>query len=252
MRSWIGSKAFSTTSQPCRPIDVQMSTKSRTDEAYAFPSVDQADEQGFLAYGRDLSPERLISAYESGIFPWYEEGQPILWWSPPQRMVLYPDGFRISRSLKQTLRSGKFELRIDTAFEQVIEACAIIERDGQTGTWITPEMTQAYKHLHDLGFAHSFESYVDNELVGGLYGVSLGQTFFGESMFSRISDASKVAFAALVSFAKTKGFAFIDCQLYTEHLASLGAVEIPREQFQHELKSALAAEDLTGKWTSYA
>ncbi|NQV54188.1 MAG: leucyl/phenylalanyl-tRNA--protein transferase [Flavobacteriales bacterium] len=229
-----------------------MSTKSRSDEAYAFPAVDQADEQGFLAYGGDLSPERLISAYESGIFPWYEEGQPILWWSPPQRMVLYPDNFRVSRSLKQTLRSGKFEIRIDTAFERVIEACAAIERDGQAGTWITPEMVQAYKHLHHLGFAHSFECYAENELVGGLYGLSLGKTFFGESMFSRTNDASKVAFSALVSFAKKEGFSFIDCQLYTEHLASLGAVEMPRAQFQQELKSALAAEYLIGNWTSHA
>lgn len=228
-----------------------MNAKSRTDDAFAFPSVEQADDQGFLAYGGDLSPERLISAYESGIFPWYEEGQPILWWSPPRRMVLNPDQMRVSKSLRQVLRSGQFEVRIDTAFSQVIEACASIDRPGQHGTWITAEMMDAYKHLHTLGFAHSFECFRGQVLVGGLYGLSLGKAFFGESMFSKENNASKVAFHGLVEFAKHNGFDFIDCQLHTEHLASLGAVEVPRERFQSILKEALANDDRIGKWTAH-
>ncbi|MEQ9188684.1 MAG: leucyl/phenylalanyl-tRNA--protein transferase [Cryomorphaceae bacterium] len=229
-----------------------MNVKSRTDDTYGFPPVDQADDQGFLAYGGDLSPERLISAYESGIFPWYEEEQPILWWSPPKRMVLYPDQMRISKSLKQVLRSGRFEVSIDTAFSQVVEACANIQRPGQHGTWITDEMKDAYNHLHALGFAHSFECFRGQVLVGGLYGLSLGNAFFGESMFSAEDNASKIAFHGLVEFAKRNDFDFIDCQLYTEHLASLGAIEVPRERFQSILKVALANDDRIGKWTEHA
>jgi len=226
-----------------------MGNRKRSDEAYAFPSVDLADEQGFLAYGGDLSPERLISAYESGIFPWYEEGQPILWWAPPERMILKPGEMKVSKSLRQTLRSMKFEVRIDSSFEDVIDHCARVKRQGQNGTWITPEMKQAYVRLYKLGIAHSFESYKDGQLVGGLYGISLGKAFFGESMFSLESDASKVAFHALSEFTKRKGFEIIDCQLYTDHLASLGADTIARDDFIDLLKQALAHPDHQGKWS---
>jgi leucyl/phenylalanyl-tRNA--protein transferase len=223
-------------------------TIHRSDPAYAFPSVDEADENGFLAYGGDLSPERLIAAYESGIFPWYEESQPILWWCPPKRMVLFPDRFKYSKSLRQIVRSGKFELAIDHNFKEVIHQCAITKRVGQLGTWITPEMKREYGHLHRLGFAHSFEAYQNGELVGGLYGVALGKAFFGESMFTSVSNASKVAFQSMVSFLQQNDFHLIDCQLHTAHLQSLGAEEIERSQYMQHLQKALDHPDLSGKW----
>lgn len=214
-----------------------------------FPSPEQADPSGLLAVGGDLSAERLLLAYENGIFPWFNDDQPILWWSPENRMVLYPNEFKLSKSLKQSIRNKRFEIRIDTAFEQVIEQCANVPRADQDGTWITDEIRSAYANLHQMGFAHSFEIWQNTNLVGGLYGVSLGRAFFGESMFSLVSDASKAAFYFLSEFAKKQDFHFVDCQLHTDHLASLGAKEIPRNQFLSELKTALAYPDLNQLWT---
>lgn len=226
----------------------QLRTK---DSQYAFPPVEESDEQGFLAYGGDLSPARLISAYESGIFPWYEEGQPILWWCPPQRMILFPSEFKVSKSLNASIRNRGYSVKIDRQFDEVIDRCSKIPRQGQSGTWITEDMKKAYSRLHTMGFAHSFETYKDGKLVGGLYGISLGRAFFGESMFSDERDASKVAFAKLVSFSLEQSFAFVDCQLYTDHLASLGAAEIPRNAFMDLLKQALAYPDLQQPWHEF-
>ncbi|MDP4963666.1 MAG: leucyl/phenylalanyl-tRNA--protein transferase [Salibacteraceae bacterium] len=214
-----------------------------------FPSPEQADSSGLLAVGGDLSAERLLLAYENGIFPWFNDDQPILWWSPENRMVLYPDEFKQSKSLKQSIRNKQFEFKMDTAFVQVIEHCAKVPRADQDGTWITDEIRSAYANLHQMGFAHSFEIWQNNNLVGGLYGISLGRAFFGESMFSLVSDASKAAFYFLSEFAKKQDFHFVDCQLHTDHLASLGAKEIPRNQFLSELKTALAYPDLNQLWT---
>ena len=221
----------------------------RASRQFSFPPVDQADENGLLAYGGDLSPERLISAYESGIFPWYEASQPILWWSPPKRMILMPENFKVSKSFAQTLRNKSFELTIDTAFAEVISSCATITRKDQESTWITEAMKRAYIKLHELGFAHSFECRLNDELVGGLYGIALGRVFFGESMFSAYRDASKFAFYGLSKFALTNGIDFIDCQLYTSHLASLGAREIDRSEYMIMLKEGLTAADQIGSWS---
>lgn len=214
-----------------------------------FPNPEDADESGLLAVGGDLKEERLLLAYENGIFPWFDEGQPVLWWSPPERMVLYPNDFKLSKSLKQSLKNKGFELRVDTAFERVIHKCAKNPRSDQDGTWITEDIENAYSELHKLGYAHSFEIWQKNQLIGGLYGVSLGRAFFGESMFSEVSDASKAAFYYLTEFAKKHDFHFIDCQLHTDHLASLGANEIPRTQFLREMKTALAYPDLNQSWS---
>ena len=214
-----------------------------------FPHPELADEDGLLAIGGDLSPERLIEAYQNGIFPWYSEGQPILWFSPDPRMVLYPKNFKRSKSLKRVLRSGRFELRIDTNFEAVIRACSDTPRPGQDGTWIIEDMIQAYLELHRLGIAHSFETYRDDNLVGGLYGLSLGGAYFGESMFHHCPDASKFAFANLVSFAQQNDFHFIDAQTPTDHLTSLGAEELNRNKFLQQLEQALKPNSLIGSWT---
>ncbi len=190
---------------------------------------------GLLAAGADLSTQRLISAYRQGIFPWFSEGQPILWWSTDPRMVLEVADFKLHRSLRKTLsqfsQSSDCEIRINHAFEQVIQRCASIKRVGQPGTWIGPEMVIAYQALHEAGFAHSVETWVDNALVGGLYCVAIGQSVFGESMFAQQSDASKIAFAGLIAFCRQHGITMIDCQQNTRHLASLGAKEIPRGDF---------------------
>lgn len=214
----------------------------------AFPPPDHAAPDGLLAVGGDLSSERLLLAYQLGIFPWYGEGQPILWWSPDPRFVLEVDEFHISRSLRQILNKRVFKLTFDQAFESVIRACASVPRKGQHGTWITPEMQQAYIRLHQLGFAHSVESWLGGELVGGIYGVSLGRCFFGESMFSSRSNASKVALAALVERLKGWEFHLLDAQLKTEHLLSLGAKEMPRKLFLRRLKTALEFPTLRGTW----
>jgi leucyl/phenylalanyl-tRNA---protein transferase len=213
-----------------------------------FPPPDYADPSGLIAIGGDLSSDRLLEAYRVGIFPWYSDDQPILWWSPDPRLVLELDHFKIARSLRKTLKKGIFKVTFDRVFEEVIAACATVDRDGQQGTWITQEMQDAYIKLHGLGFAHSVETWFDNQLVGGLYGVSLGKAFFGESMFHLKSDASKVALATLVERLKAWGFRFIDAQMTTEHLVSLGAQELSRRIFLKQLQSALRHPTKRGKW----
>ncbi|MBS0324428.1 MAG: leucyl/phenylalanyl-tRNA--protein transferase [Proteobacteria bacterium] len=210
-----------------------------------FPSVTSALDRpnGLLAAGGDLSPERLIAAYRHGIFPWFSEGDPILWWSPDPRMVLYPAELKISRSLARTLRKGGYDVRFDTAFEQVIQACAERDRPGQPGTWITGPMQRAYLHLHRIGFAHSIETWCDDQLVGGLYGVAIGKVFYGESMFALARDASKIALAHLCHYLKQQDFGIIDCQMETPHLASLGARPIARSDFVRLLAGLVGPED---------
>ena len=200
----------------------------------SFPDVELAltHPNGLLAVGGDLHPKRLLCAYRRGIFPWYSEGQPILWWSPDPRSVLRPDTFVPSRSLRKTLRRGVFSIRVDTEFTTVIRACAAPRR-GQPETWITSAMIDAYCELHDLGFARSIECWSEDEIVGGLYGISIGRVFFGESMFSLVSDASKVALSHLCKM----GYAFIDCQLPSAHLTSLGAFDMPRRDFTAQLEA---------------
>jgi len=213
-----------------------------------FPPPDYADPSGLLAVGGDLSCERLLEAYRLGIFPWYSDDQPILWWSPDPRLVLRLDEFKVSRSLRQTLKKGVFKVTFDRAFEEVIRGCASAPREGQRGTWITKEMQEAYIELHGLGFAHSVETWWGEELAGGIYGVSLGKAFFGESMFHRRTDASKVALAVLVEKLQTWDFHFIDAQMTTEHLLRLGAAEMPRRVFLKRLQSALRHPTKRGKW----
>ena len=214
----------------------------------AFPPPDHATPDGLLAVGGDLSSERLLLAYQLGIFPWYEEGQPILWWSPDPRLVLDLEDLHITTRLRRTLRKGTFKVTFDTAFAEVIRACAEVPRKGQDGTWITLEMQQAYIGLHQEGYAHSAESWLNGELVGGVYGVSLGRSFFGESMFFRKTDASKVAFATLAQQLKGWGFHMIDAQVTTQHLLTLGAKEIPRRVFLKRLQMSLRFPTLRGKW----
>ena len=213
-----------------------------------FPAPDYADPSGLLAVGGDLSTERLLEAYRLGIFPWYSDDQPILWWSPDPRFVLHLEEFHISRSLKKTLRRGIFQVTADRAFDDVIAACAAVSRHGQNGTWITAEMQQAYIKLHDLGYAHSVETWFEEKLVGGIYGVSLGRAFFGESMFHRTTNASKVALAALVEKLKSWSFHFLDAQMTTEHMMSLGAKEVSRRIFLKQLHLALEHPTRRGKW----
>ena len=207
---------------------------------------------GLLAAGGELTPERLAEAYAKGVFPWYSEGQPVLWWSPDPRMVLFTDEFKVSRSLRKTITrfnlTAGCEVRIDSAFGQVIKACAGTPREGQSGTWIVPEMVQAYRAWHALGRVHSVETWIAGELVGGLYGVNLGRMFFGESMFSHRTDASKIAFAALVCFCREQGLSLIDCQQRTGHLASLGARELSRAEFEACLTPRLR-EPPVADWT---
>lgn len=219
-----------------------------------FPAPERAlrEPNGLLCAGGDLSPQRLLAAYREGIFPWFSAGDPILWWSPDPRMVLFPQEFRISRSLRRTLRSGRFEVRLDTAFADVIGACAETPRPGQDGTWITQAMQDAYRRLFELGFAHSVETWNDGRLLGGLYGIAIGRMFYGESMFSRQSDASKVATAHLARHLAAKGFGMIDCQMNTPHLASLGAREIPRSEFLDALRALTAAPTAPGRWPADA
>jgi len=201
-----------------------------------FPAVELAltEPNGLLAIGGDLSVERLVAAYRRGIFPWYSDEQPILWWSPNPRAVLFPEQLKISRSLRKSIRNKGFEVRFDTAFAQVIAECAA-PRSDDAGTWITDEMREAYIRLYQQGIAHSIECWQGNQLVGGLYGLALGKIFFGESMFSRVTDTSKVAFAFLARYLRSKSFPLIDCQVASEHLTTLGARNIPRTQFIHYL-----------------
>jgi leucyl/phenylalanyl-tRNA--protein transferase len=213
-----------------------------------FPRPDLAEENGLLAIGGDLSIKRLITAYASGIFPWYSEGQPILWWSPDPRMVLFPDKFKRHKNLRRTVEKKTFTCTFDREFEQVIDHCSQVERKEQTGTWITEEMKKAYIALHKAGFAHSVEVYDQGELAGGLYGVSLGGVFFGESMFHLKTDASKVALWHLVDFSLQHKIKLIDAQQNTEHMKSLGAEIIPREKFLFLLRQNLEAVTLKGDW----
>lgn len=215
-----------------------------------FPPVERAlsSPNGLLAAGGDLSLERLLDAYRHGIFPWFSEGQPILWWSPDPRMVLWCEELKVSRSLDKSLRNKGFELRIDTSFAAVLAGCS----DREEGTWLGPEMRNAYLALHKDGYAHSFETWRENELVGGLYGVAVGRMFYGESMFSRATDASKVALVHLVRNLQEKGFPLIDCQMHTELLASLGAREIPRRAFLRALGPLVNYAEPPGSWTAGA
>jgi len=222
-----------------------------------FPDVSEAlttDAPGLLAAGADLSPQRLLLAYRHGIFPWFSEGQPILWWSTDPRMVLMTDQFRISDSLKKTLRKvqrdPRYEVRFDSAFEQVMRACAAPRRDGP-GTWISEDIIKGYSGLHKLGYAHSSELWLDGQLVGGAYGVCIGRMFYGESMFARVSDGSKIALAWLVHFLRQHGVAMIDCQQETGHLASLGAAPIPRAQFLAHLRNTIELPPIT-RWEAIA
>jgi leucyl/phenylalanyl-tRNA--protein transferase len=214
-----------------------------------FPEVDQALEEpnGLLAVGGDLSGDRLLSAYRRGIFPWYSEGQPILWWSPDPRCVLFPENLKISRSLRATMKKGHLEVSMDRAFRKVMVACAGPRR-GQAGSWITPEMIEAYGRLHALGYAHSAECWRDGKLVGGLYGVALGRVFFGESMFAHETDASKVSLVHLVKHLRDRDCRLIDCQMPSRHLESLGAVMIPRRRFIEMLGGWCTPDSSPGTW----
>lgn len=216
---------------------MQISILNPNNPDQAFPSVQRAllEPNGLLAMGGCLSERRLLTAYRLGIFPWYNPGEPILWWSPDPRMVLFPDELKISRSLRKALSQNKFQISCDQAFGAVVQACAA-PRVGADGTWISREINEAYQCLHQSGFAHSVEVWLNSDLVGGLYGVAIGQVFFGESMFHRVTDASKVAFACLVNQLKAWDYQLIDCQVRTDHLASLGAQEIARSEFTELLR----------------
>jgi leucyl/phenylalanyl-tRNA--protein transferase len=218
-------------------------------DEYPFPDPRKADAEGLVAYGGDLNPQRLLAAYAQGIFPWpYDAKTPLLWFSPDPRMTLRPSDLHVSRSLQRTLNKKLYEVRFDTAFEQVIKRCATIRRPGQGGTWITQDMIQAYIQLHEMGFAHSAEAWSDGKLVGGLYGVSLGAAFFGESMFARQPNASKVAFVHLIKQLQSWGFHLFDCQVHTEHVARLGATPWPRTRFLKALEKALEEPTRKGPW----
>lgn len=213
-----------------------------------FPPVDEANPDGLLAIGGDLGIERLVAAYKQGIFPWYSEGDPILWWSPDPRFVLYPAELHIPRSLRSAMNQDRFRITFDQEFATVIGHCRKVSRPGQDGTWITPEVQQAYIDLHEAGYAHSTEVWDGENLAGGVYGVAVGKCFCGESMFSLVSDASKFGFVRLVRKLIAMEYGLINCQLYTHHLARFGAREIPRDQFILELKKCLKYPDEPGKW----
>jgi len=214
----------------------------------AFPPPHLASEEGLLAVGGDLSRERLLLAYRMGIFPWFSDNEPILWWSPDPRLVLYPCEIRVSKTLKKIIRKGVFTVTMDSAFDRVIRQCAQIRLENNQGTWIVEDIIGAYCKLHGSGFAHSVEAWHQGELAGGLYGVSLGRCFFGESMFTRISNASNVAFVTLVQYLNNLSFDMIDCQLTTKHLLRFGAREIPRFRFLKQLEESLKAPTKRGKW----
>lgn len=216
-----------------------------------FPPLHRALHQpnGLLAVGGDLSPQRLLQAYSQGIFPWFSPGEPILWWSPAPRMVLFPERLKISRSLNKRLNKQDYEIRLDSAFRAVMEGCANAPRGSEHGTWIVPEIIDAYCTLHEMGYAHSVETWIDDELAGGLYGVAIGGMFYGESMFHRVSDASKIAFVHLVKYLRQHHFGMIDCQMKTRHLSSLGAHEIPRPAFINKLHQLVRRPHSREKWS---
>ncbi len=215
-----------------------------------FPPADEAEPDGLIAIGGDLSPRRLINAYASGIFPWFQAEGEVYWFSPDPRLVILPQNFRLTESLARTLASHRFEVRMDTSFRQVIEECSTAPRPGQEDTWISNDFIEAYCMLHDAGYAHSIETFADDKLVGGLYGVSLGSAFFGESMFFRSRDASKVALFHLAELVQSWDFAFIDCQVESPHLISLGAETMARESYLKLLKTALSFPTKKGKWSA--
>ena len=219
------------------------------DESGGFPDINLAmkEPNGLLAVGGNLAPKRLVDAYKKGIFPWYTEGQPILWWSPDPRSVLFPDKLNISRSTIKKIRQDKYHITVDRAFKRVITQCAAPRSDGN-GTWLTSQMIDAYSNLHELGYAHSAECWLDGELVGGLYGVSIGRVFFGESMYSRNSDASKIAFIYLATQLKEWGYAMIDCQVHSNYLQSLGASVIPRQEYINLINHWTKLPALNKQW----
>jgi len=218
------------------------------DDYLQFPSIEDSTEEGIVAVGGNLSPGVLLSAYRQGIFPWYNEGDEILWWSPDPRFVLFSEKLRISKSMKKEIRKQKYDVVLDVNFEEVIRSCRTSVRKGQGGTWITEDMVNAYCELNKLGWTHSVEVRTNGELVAGLYGVSLGKVFFGESMFTKVSNGSKIAFILLTLYLKEKGFSIIDCQDHTNHLESLGAENINRKEFYRKLNSELSYPDLKGRW----
>ena len=221
-----------------------------SDDNYAFPHPDLANEDGMLAVGGDLSPQRLIKAYQLGVFPWFNPGDPIIWWSPDPRFVLFPNELKVSKSMRPYFNQKRFDFSVDRDFRSVIKACQNQKRKGQAGgTWITEDMIEGYSELHDLGYAHSVEVWKGKKLVGGLYGISLGKIFFGESMFSLESNASKFGFILLVQKLKELGFRLIDCQQKTNHLKSLGGRSIPREDFLEYLDQNTREPSLLGSWT---
>jgi leucyl/phenylalanyl-tRNA--protein transferase len=213
-----------------------------------FPDPDLAEEDGLLGVGGDLKPERLLLAYRNGIFPWFSKGEPIMWWSPEPRCVLYPENLKVSTSLRQALRKGGYEVRFDTCFTDVIRHCSTTKRKGQRGTWIMKEMVEAYIRLHELGYAHSTEVFIGGELAGGLYGVAIGMTYSGESMFHLRPEASKIALYYLVQRLKDWKFPLIDCQVTNPHLLSLGAEEMPRKEFLKQMKKNREKKGHLGKW----
>lgn len=218
------------------------------DKGLSFPAPEDANEEGIVAVGGDVSPERLLVAYRHGIFPWPARGYPLLWFSPDPRFALAPSQAHVSRSLRKVLRKGQLRVTADTAFDEVITACAAVPRPHQQGTWITPELQDGYRGLHEIGYAHSIETWLDGKLVGGLYGVALGRTFAGESMFASEPDASKVAFTTLLGHLAMWGFRVVDCQVHTEHLARFGATMWARERFLSEWRAAVDEPSVLAPW----
>jgi len=224
---------------------------SVSEDSLTFPDPRFASDEGLLAYGGDLSSDRLLLAYKTGIFPWYSKGDPILWWSPNPRLLLYPEKFKVRKSFARVLRSGKFSVTFDQHFSEVIRHCATVDRVGQEATWIVDEIIEAYTRLHEEGFAHSVEVHKDGKLVGGLYGVAYGKAFFGESKFSLVSDASKVAFKALSDVLGSRGYDFIDCQMKTDHMIGLGAEVVERDLFLDSLEVTIQKPTDIGSWQHF-
>lgn len=219
--------------------------------SHIFPNPREGSDEGLLAYGGDLDPNRLLTAYKKGIFPWYSPQDPILWWSPNPRLVLYPTEFNASKSLRRVIRNKGYEVRFDTNFEAVIDYCGEVPRAGQVGTWLTEKMKEAYIELYHMGFAHSVETYYEDKLVGGFYGISIGKAFFGESMFALMPNASKVALKFLTDTLIDNGFDFIDCQVETPHLVSLGARLIDRDSFLDQLEESIQRPSKIGSWSNW-
>ena len=218
---------------------------------HIFPDPRRAPAEGLLAYGGDLNPNRILKAYRMGIFPWYSEGDPILWWSPDPRLILEPDKLKVSKSFRRVLRNADYRVTFDNDFEGVIRACATTPRFGQDGTWLIDEMQEAYTTLHHMGFAHSVEVYMDDKLVGGLYGIAMGGVFFGESMFSHKPNGSKIALKALSDVLSERGYDFVDCQVVTEHLVNMGADIISRDEFLDRLEMSLKSAGDIGSWSDF-